>query len=152
MRTVVEPPTAGASLVARTRDRLVYGHPALGAWLSEQVDGIWLRRRRPWLAALAVPLAMNATMLLTLWWTWFPLGLCAWWWSDRAPLHAWLFSLQRGTVGTGWCVAGTSALQYWSGSMLIVGAAWVAAASTLAALGYLVRSYETAIWGVSSGY
>jgi len=92
----------------------------------------WVSRRdRPWLALIAVPLAMNASGLETLWWVWVPMLLgaaaCtpAWRWS-------WLLTLQLAVIGTEWAFVGASALGTWPMSHLIVGGVWAGVAFGLA--------------------
>jgi hypothetical protein len=114
-------------------------------------NAVACRQPRVWLAYVGVPLAMNATMLLTLWWAWFPLALCAWWCADRSWRGSWLVASLSGALGTCWCVAGVSALQYWPRSPLVA-AVWIGAALVLAGSAQALRRNYADSWGLGSGY
>jgi hypothetical protein len=98
------------------------------------------RRDRQWLALVAVPLAMNASALEALWWTWVPLLLCAvactpawgWVWAVTLPLAA---------IGTQWAFVGVNALITWPESRLIVGAVWASVALSFAIAAKANRRY-----------
>ena len=102
----------------------------------------WMKRRdRPWLALVAVPLAMNASGLMQDWWLWIPLLLgaasCtpAWRWS-------WVLSFQLGVVGTEWAYVGSTSLGQWPGQQLPIGAAWAFVGLLLAVAAQLNRQFQ----------
>jgi hypothetical protein len=102
----------------------------------------WIQRRdRPWLALVAVPLAMNASGLMQLWWLWIPLLLgaaaCtpAWRWS-------WALTLQLAIVGTEWAYVGATSLAQWPAQRAVVAATWVYVALLLAGAANLNRMYQ----------
>jgi hypothetical protein len=103
---------------------------------------VWAQRRdRPWLALVAVPLAMNASGLMQLWWLWVPLLLgaaaCtpAWRWS-------WVLTFQLGAIGTEWAYVGATSLGQWPSQRLVVGATWACVALYLAGGASLHRQYR----------
>jgi hypothetical protein len=73
---------------------------------------------------ITVPLAMTATSLLVLWWTWPPLLLCAWWWADRGSRWTWVMAAEAGVLGTQWAYLGVYALGSWPTQLLAVGISW----------------------------
>jgi hypothetical protein len=75
---------------------------------------------------ITVPLAMTATSLLVLWWTWPPLLLCAWWWADRHPRWAWVMAVEAAVLGAQWAYLGVYALGSWPTHRLVIGAFWTA--------------------------
>lgn len=91
----------------------------------------WMRRRDcPRLAFLAIPLAMNATGMVWLWWTW-PLLLAgaaactpAWRWS-------WVLTFQLGAIGTQWAYDGGTALGMWPDHRILIGVLWAGAVIAL---------------------
>ena len=104
--------------------------------------GVWSARRdRPWLALVAVPLAMNAAGLLGLWWTWVPLllGAAA---CSRAWRWSWVLALQLGAIGTEWAYVGATSLAQWPSQRLFVGATWATVAFYFAGAGSLHRQYQ----------
>src|ERR1019366_4375808 len=82
-----------------------------------------LRRDNDWLATVAVPLAMIATALVGLWWTWvLLLGAAAAWvpgWRSAS-----LLALELGGIGTAWAYGGANALTTWPDERLVVGTGW----------------------------
>jgi hypothetical protein len=98
------------------------------------------RRDRQLLALVAVPLAMNASGLETLWWTWVPLLLCA---AACTPAWRWVWcvTLPLAAIGTQWAFVGETALITWPGSRLIVGAVWAGFALGLAIAAKANRRY-----------
>ena len=100
-----------------------------------------LRRDRPWLGLIAVPLAMNASGLMHLWWQWVPLLLGAaactpkWRWS-------WILSFQLGALGTEWAYLGATSLAQWPMQRLMVGAIWAWVALCLAGTANLNREIQ----------
>jgi hypothetical protein len=102
----------------------------------------WMQRRdRPWLAMIAVPLAMNASGLMQDWWLWIPLLLgaaaCtpAWRWS-------WVLSFQLGAIGTEWSYVGATSLGQWPGQRYFIGAAWAFVGLLLAVAAQLNRQLQ----------
>src|ERR1700688_4797936 len=90
------------------------GGLALVRFVQRSIDGsraTWdARRDRPWMAFTAVPLAMTASALVGIWWTWLPLLCCACVWS-RAWQWSWLLTLQLGIVGAEWSYVGATCLR-----------------------------------------
>jgi hypothetical protein len=117
---------------------------------TAHVDGIgsalrlsWtMRTDRPWLALVAVPLAMNASGLTEHWWLWIPLTIgaaaCspAWRWT-------WVLSVQLGIVGTEWAYVGAVSLAMWPMHRTLVGIVWTASVLTLAVVGVFNRRYQS---------
>jgi len=102
----------------------------------------WSQRRdRPWLALVAVPLAMNASGLTQLWWLWVPLlagaAACtpAWRWS-------WVLGFQLGVIGTEWAYVGATSLAQWPAQRLVVGAIWAGVVLYLAGAANLHRQFQ----------
>jgi hypothetical protein len=97
-----------------------------------------LRRDNYWLATVAVPLAMIATALLGLWWTWvLLLGVAA----AFAPgwRSTWLLALELAGIGTAWAYAGASALATWPTERIVGGAIWAGFALALAIAAFFNR-------------
>ena len=100
------------------------------------------RTDRPWLALLAVPLAMNASALTEHWWLWIPLVIgasaCtpAWRWT-------WVLSLQLAVVGTEWAYVGAVSLAMWPTQRTFVGFAWTGSVIALAVVGLINRRYQS---------
>jgi hypothetical protein len=97
------------------------------------------RRERPWLALIAVPLAMNATGLLQLWWLWPILLVVA---AVSAPSWWWVLSVQLAIVGTEWAYVGCVALAMWPSAPWQVGIMWGGVALALAVVGMMNRRYQ----------
>jgi len=108
-------------------------HALRNSWTS--------RRECACLTLIAVPLAMNASGLLQLWWLWLPLtagaAACtpAWRWS-------WVVTLQLGILGTEWSFVGALALTTWPSHRDVVGGVWIATALALASAGLVNRRYN----------
>ena len=126
--------------VKRTTQRVVFVPPA--DRLVNAVRLTWVERRdRPWLALVAVPLAMNASGLTQLWWLWIPLlagaAACtpAWRWS-------WVLGFQLGVVGTEWAYVGATSLAQWPTQRPLVGAIWAGVVLYLAGGASLHRQYR----------
>ena len=109
---------------------------------ASSVHLAWTKRRdRPWLAIVAVALAMNASGLVAAWWLWVPLLLGAatctpdWRWS-------WVLSFQLGIVGTEWAFVGATSLGQWPGQRLFIGASWALVALSLAVAAKLNRRLQ----------
>ena len=101
----------------------------------------WTQRRdRPWLALVAVPLAMNASGLMLMWWLWVPLLLVAaactpaWRWS-------WVLSFQLGAIGTEWAYVGATSLANSPTQRFLVGATWALVALYLAGAANLHQQF-----------
>ncbi len=136
-----------------TVERVLLAPPVInvGRQLTSVLDGTAQRRSRAWVAMVAVPLEMNATMLLQLWWTFPALVVCAWWWAERDWPYKWLIAVQLGTLGSCWCYAGAYSLASWPTWTLLIGAIWATFALALAVLSLLTRCNELYVWGTSSG-
>jgi hypothetical protein len=109
---------------------------------ASSVQLAWTKRRdRPWLAIVAVALAMNASGLVAAWWLWVPLLLGAatctpeWRWS-------WVLSFQLGVVGTEWAFVGATSLGQWPGQRLFIGAIWALLALLMAVAAKLNRRLQ----------
>jgi hypothetical protein len=108
---------------------------AAAAWLHSE----WAARSdRPWLAVVAIPLAMVATVLAGEWWTVPPLLACAWWWSPRWQ-WTWVVACEQAMVGALWAYLGAINLASLPSHRLAVGAVWAGFAGALAFSGARLR-------------
>ncbi len=121
---------------------------AIGSLRIAIADVCRRRRSRPWLAMVAVPLTLNAAWLTEVWWAPLPLGVCAWWWSDRSWRWTWLVAVEAGAFGALWSYSGASALREFPRYRLVVGAVWIAMALALAG----VSAYNRAQNGNETDY
>jgi hypothetical protein len=135
------PPSAVTRLTANSslpglRDRVALSDVVLafGQLITSVAIAMRTRKRRPWLAMVAGPLEMSATMSLLLWWTWPILIFCIWWWADSAWRWTWLVGFEAGLFGTQWTYAGAVALGEFPRSRPIIAAIWIACAFALAAV------------------
>jgi hypothetical protein len=99
----------------------------------------WSRRQsRPWLALIAVPLAMNVSGMMQLWWLWTPLLVGA-----AACTRPWRWSLalsfQLGVFGTEWAYVGATALAMWPAQRQFVGLIWASVALCLSGAAHFHR-------------
>ncbi|HCG01493.1 MAG TPA: hypothetical protein DEV93_13225 [Chloroflexi bacterium] len=109
---------------------------ALASWRSVTTA----RAERTWLALVAVPLAMTASMDVIaldgsppLWIAWLPLAGCAWWWAPRREFRwAFLLAVEAGGFGVQWSLVGAFALAEWPGSRNLVGGLWIGTALLIA--------------------
>jgi hypothetical protein len=105
------------------------------------------RTERPWLALVAVPLAMTASMDAftldgspPLWIAWLPLAGCAWWWAPRHEFRwTFLLALEAGGFGVQWSLLGALSLAAWPGSRGLVAGLWIGVALLVAAVSALNR-------------
>jgi len=118
------------------RDHISLSAPviAVGRGTTSIALAVTSRRRRPWLAMVALPLEMSATMCLLLWWTWPVLIFCVWWWADATWRWTWFVGVEAGLFGTEWCYAGAVALGNFADSRGIVAGIWAGCAVALAAV------------------
>lgn len=116
------------------RDRVALSRPIIAVGTSVTLIALALRsrRRRPWLAMVAVPLEMSATMSIGLWWTWPALIFGTWWWANSTWRWSWVVGTEAGIVGTEWSFGGAVALGDFPNSRLLVGSIWIACALALA--------------------
>ncbi len=123
-----------SSLLTR-RDRIALSAPVLfiGRCVTAAVTTARGRTSRPWLAMVAVPLAMSATLPVGLWWAWPALIVCAWWWADRAYASNWIVAVEAGIVGSQWVVVGAIELGEEPVSRGLVASIWIGFAAALAA-------------------
>ena len=83
------------------------------------------------LGMVAIPLAMTATGLLGLWWTWpvlvieSAIAARSWRWS-------WIVALELAFVGTEWAFVGACAMASWPSLILPIGTVWAAFPAVLA--------------------
>lgn len=94
-----------------------------------------------WTSLVVIPLAMTATGLLQLWWSWPILVAAAWVWSPEWR-WTWVLTLQLAFFGTEWAFTGAYALAYWPGRSVLVGAVWASAMLALAVIAALNRRYQ----------
>lgn len=127
-------PFPSSSLVT-WRDRIALSPPviALGRLVTSLSMALTERRRRPWLAMIAIPLEMSATMSMLLWWTWPLLIFAIWWWSDTGWRWTWLVGVEAGLFGTQWTYAGALALGNFPKDRPLVATIWIGVALSLAA-------------------
>jgi hypothetical protein len=97
------------------------------------------RRCRLWLAMVAIPLEMSATMCLLLWWTWPALIFCIWWWANSTWRWTWIVGVEAGVFGTQWTYAGAVALGNFPNSRAIIAGIWIGCALALAAVSAFSR-------------
>jgi hypothetical protein len=101
---------------------------AVVTWLRKE----WAARvTRPWLAVVAVPLAMLAAVLVGLWWTWLPLLVGAWWWSPGSR-WTWVVACEEAIVGALWAYTGAINLASLPSHRLVVGTVWASFAGAVA--------------------
>jgi hypothetical protein len=110
----------------------------VAATMSALSDGWRERRERASLGLVGVPMAMIATGLTGLWWTW-PLLLACSWGCTPSWGWSWMLALEEAFVGLQWAFVGTSALAQFPGSRLLVGTLWIAFPLALAGAGFLNR-------------
>ena len=123
-----------------------FGHGVIGFRAARNVVSTvhreWTQRRdQPWLSLVAIPLAMTATGLLQVWWTW-PILLVSAWVGGRAWRWTWLLALQMCAFGTMWAYCGAVALALWPGHRMIVGIVWGGVMLLLAIMAALNRRYD----------
>lgn len=118
------------------RDRVALSRPIIAVGTSVTLIALALRsrRRRPWLAMIAVPLEMSATLSVGLWWTWPALIFSTWWWANSEWRWSWVVGVEAGIVGTEWAYGGAVALGDFPDSRPLVGSIWIACALALAAV------------------
>jgi hypothetical protein len=103
---------------------------------------VWnTRRERQWLGLVAVPLAMLATALSGMWWTW-PLLLAGAWTVLHTWHWLWLLTLELAVIGAQWAILGAMALANSSANWLVIGLAWVAFPLALAIAGMANRHHH----------
>ncbi len=98
-----------------------------------------LRRGRPWLALVVVPLAMvAATVALQLWWD-IPLAMLTWWWAPADDPWVWLLGILEACFGVQWAFIGATCLANFPTHRILVGVIWIAYAGFIAAVGWTNR-------------
>ena len=98
-----------------------------------------LRRGRPWLGLVVVPLAMvAATVALRLWWD-VPLAVLAWWWAPADDPWVWLLGVMEACFGVQWAFIGAICLANFPTHRILVGVIWTAYAGFIAAVGWTNR-------------
>ena len=96
------------------------------------------RRERAWLGLVAVPLAMTASGLVGMWWTW-PLLVAGSWACTPSWRWSWMLALEEAFVSVQWAFVGAVALAQSPSARLLVGALWTAFPVTLVATGEMNR-------------
>ena len=98
------------------------------------------RRRCPYLAALGVPLAMTAAILMMM-----PLGvicaliLCAWWFSPGQSRLEIIAIVGRALVGTAWALMGINLLIAFPHDRIQAGLVWAYSALVMASVAHNAR-------------
>lgn len=128
------------------RDRVRGIHHHSHAWPIEGICHIvrklrheWATRSwHPWLAVVAVPLAMIPATLSGEWWAWPLLALCAAGWSpgqwELTPL-----GVEEGVIGSMWAYDGANAWVACPDAHLLVASIWIAFPLALALVGWWFR-------------
>lgn len=125
----------------RLMDRVLLSRPVIGIgrWRSSIDHYIYIRKSRPWTAMVSVPLAINATALLGMWWAFPVLCICAWWWADRAWPWTWLVAVESSAFGTLWAYSGANALAEFASARFLVAILWISLPLCLAATSIYTR-------------
>ena len=114
------------------------GHSGVTGF-TRWIGNAWRNRSwHPWLAVVAVPLAMIATALNGEWWAWPLLALCAVGWApsqwELAPL-----GVEEGAIGAMWAYDGANAWVACPDAHVLVAVIWIAFPVALALVGWWVR-------------
>ena len=89
----------------------------------------------PWVARVAVPLAMIATGLTGLWWSWPVLALCSLG-ASPGETWGWVLAIEEAIVGTEWAWLGASSLASFPANRALIALCWIAFPALLAAIGW----------------
>lgn len=126
--------------------RLPHPTALLERVLTRSQNRVALRKERPWLAFVAVPLAVAAALdtaggldgPVDLAWLCAPLSAAAWWWSPRDGFRwTWLLPIEAGAITVFWSMTGAYALAFWPDSRPIVGFFWAGAAGALGVVSFV---------------
>jgi hypothetical protein len=104
------------------------------AWLLSR------RQDRPWLALVAVPLALTAAVAAIQLWLIPPLLLLCWWWSP--PAFSWISVVAaalEACLGVQWVYLGVDAIGSFPHRLIVVGIVWALYAAVIAGAGVLNR-------------
>jgi hypothetical protein len=91
------------------------------------------RDDRPWLGAVAAPLAITAVVLACEWPLLIPLSGLAWWWAPRPWRWSWLLPVQAGLVGAEWAYVGAVFLGGYPAARPLIATCWSGTAAAFAA-------------------
>ena len=117
----------------------VLSRRGLLAW-RRLMAGAGVRKTRPRLVQLGVPLAFTAAAVSALWWALLLLVACAWLWAPRDWGWEWVVVVGRGLIGAEWALVGSYALAAFPSQRAAVAGGWVLAAALLALCAKLARS------------
>jgi hypothetical protein len=121
----------------------VLSRKGLLAW-RRLVAGAGVRKTRPRLVQLGIPLAITAAAVATLWWALFSLVACAWLCAPRDWGWEWVVVVGRGLIGAEWALVGSYALAAFPAQRAAVAGGWVLAAALLALFSKLAGSRPSA--------
>lgn len=97
------------------------------------------RRDRPWLALVALPLAMTAAMCSLQLWLLPPLVLLCWYWGSEAGGWVWFLGIQEACFSVVWVFLGAATLAAFPQDRILVGIGWIAYAGIVLAAGCVNR-------------
>ena len=90
------------------------------------------RRDRPYLALVALPLAMVVAVIAMWLWLLVPLTVLCWYWASSEWRWTWLLGVMEGCFGVQWAYIGAYCLAAFPHDRLLVGALWAAYALIIA--------------------
>ncbi|MHB1777561.1 MAG: hypothetical protein ACYCU7_16460 [Acidimicrobiales bacterium] len=108
--------------------------------LAERWKEVTLRRHhRPWLALVAVPLAVVAAVCTFQFWLVIPLLALSWWWAPVDWPWGWLLAVLEACFGVQWVYSGAIFLDGFPNQRIVVGTLWALYAGIIAAAGMYNR-------------
>lgn len=116
---------------------------AIGGQLREMIGrlaGRWgevaaRRHHRPWLALVAVPLAVVAAVCAFQFWLVVPLFVLSWYWAPADWPWGWLLAVLEACYGVQWVYLGAAFLDGFSADRIVVGFLWALYAGLVAVVG-----------------
>lgn len=112
--------------------------------LRPHLESVLSRRHdRPWLALVAVPLAVIAAFLSLQFWAVLPLIVVAWWFASNAWAWTWFLAVVEACFGIQWAMLGAASLASFPRHRLVVGVCWMAYAGIVAAAGLYNRRHAS---------